>query len=139
MTFIEFFEKDAIENICSGLIQAPDRVILLGDKQKLMQKHAARYKAILRARGAEVEFISRAVNKNKMQAILSVLSAIVEEYDDCVFDLTGGEDLYLVATGIIFERYKDRNLPLQHPQQHDRRRRRGRQDDFGKRRARPFG
>ena len=112
MTFIEFFEKDAIENICSSLAKAPERVFLIGDKQKLMQKHAERYKAILQARGVEVEFICRAVNKNKIQTIIDALSAIVEEYDDCVFDLTGGEDLYLVATGIVFEKYKDRNIQM---------------------------
>ena len=97
MTLIEFFEKDAIENICSSLAKAPERVILLGDKQKLMQKHAERYKAILQARDVEVEFICRTVNKNKMQSIIDALSAIVEEYDDCVFDLTGGEDRFYKA------------------------------------------
>lgn len=112
MTLIEFFEKDSIENICSSLTKAPERVILLGDKQKLMQKHAERYKTILQARGVKVEFDWRTVNKNKMQAIIDALSAIVEEYDDCVFDLTGGEDLYLVATGIVFEKYKDRNIQM---------------------------
>ena len=112
MTLIEFCEKDAIENICSSLIKVPERVILLGDRQKHMQKHAERYKAMLQARGVEVEFIWRAVNKNKMRAIIDALSAIVEEYDDCVFDLTGGEDLYLVATGIVFEKYKDRNIQM---------------------------
>ncbi len=37
---------------------------------------------------------------------------IVEENLNCVFDLTGGEDLYLVATGIVFEKFKDRNVQM---------------------------
>lgn len=112
MTLIEFFEKDAIENICSSLTKAPDRVILIGDKLKLMQRHAENYKVILSSRGMDIEFICRAVNKNKMQTIIDALSMFVEQYDDCVFDLTGGEDLYLVAAGIVSERYKDKNIQM---------------------------
>ncbi len=112
MTFIEFFEKDAIENICSSLAKAPERVILIGDKLKLMQKYAERYRAILQVRNVNVEFICRVVSKNNMRAVIDVLSRIVEEYDDCVIDLTGGEDLYLVAVGIVFEKYRDRGLQM---------------------------
>ena len=108
MTLIEFFEKDAIENICSTLIKPPDRVIFVGYDKKLMEKHAERYQAILAAKKLKVEMRCVAINQNKIQSIIDELSKIVEENDDCVFDLTGGEDLYLVATGIIFERYKNR-------------------------------
>lgn len=112
MTYIEFFEKDAVENICTCLMKAPDRMILLGDKIKLMHKHAERYRKILFDRGIEAEIICRTVNKNNMQSIIDSLSQIVETYDNCVFDLTGGEDLYLVAMGIVFERYKDKGIQM---------------------------
>lgn len=112
MTLIEFFEKDAVENICSSLTKAPDRVILIGDKSKLMQKHAENYRKILSSRGMDVEFICRVINKNNMHTIIEALSMFVEEYDDCVFDLTGGEDLYLVAVGIVSERYKEKNIQM---------------------------
>ena len=111
MTLIEFFEKDAIENICSSLIRIPDRVIMIGDR-KSMKKHTERYETVLTSRGCSVEFIPRTINKNKMQSIVDTLSGIVEEYDDCVFDLTGGDELCLTATGIVCERYKDLNLQM---------------------------
>ena len=112
MTLVELFEKDAIENICSSITKSPDRVILLGDKIKWMQRYAERYKAILQARGVTVDFICLTVNKNRMQAIVDVLSSIAEEYDDCVFDLTGGEDLFLVAAGVVLEKYRDKNIQM---------------------------
>jgi len=34
MTFIEFFDKTCVENICACLSQIPERVIFLGDKKK---------------------------------------------------------------------------------------------------------
>ena len=77
-----------------------------------MQRLAENYKAILSARGLDVEFICRAVNKNKMQTIIDALSMFVEQYDDCVFDLTGCEDLNLVASGIVSERYRDKNIHM---------------------------
>lgn len=112
MTYIEFFDKTAIENICACLANAPERVILIGDKMKLLKAHAQRYQQILAQRGYEVEFICHSVNKNNMGNIVQALSYIVETYEDCVFDLTGGDDLFLVATGIVSERYKDRNIQM---------------------------
>ncbi len=112
MTFIEFFGKDSLENICTCLVKAPDRVILIGDKMKLMQLHAERYSEVLEPRGMKTEFICRTVKKNDLSDIVETLSAIVEEHDDCVFDLTGGDDLCLVAAGMVFERFKDKNIQI---------------------------
>ena len=51
MTYIEFFEKSSLENICACLTNAPERVILLGDKNSLMKKHIEIYKEVFGARG----------------------------------------------------------------------------------------
>lgn len=112
MTYIEFFEKDVVENICTCLIKQPDRVILIGDNLKRMQKSIEIYKKILSDKGIETEFLCRSVCKNNIQTIIDFLSQIIETYEDCVFDLTGGEDLYLVAMGIVFERYKDKGIQM---------------------------
>ena len=112
MTYIEFFDKDVCENICSCLVNPPERVILIGDNKKLLEKHAYRYGEVLRSKGFDIEFLYRSVNKNQIQSIITALTNIIEEYDDCVFDLTGGDELYLTAVGILFERFKDKNLQM---------------------------
>ena len=112
MTYIEFFDKDVCENICSSLVNPPERVILVGDNKKLLEKHAYRYGEVLRSKGVDIEFLYRSVNKNQIQSIITALTNIIEEYDDCVFDLTGGDELYLTAVGILFERFKDKNLQM---------------------------
>ena len=112
MTCIEFFEKDASENICTCLTKTPDRVIFIGDKMKQMKKNVERYKSVISGREIKTELLCRTVNKNNMQSIIDALSQIIETYDDCVFDLTGGEDLYLVAMGIVFEKYKDKGIQM---------------------------
>ncbi|MBQ3330410.1 MAG: DUF1887 family protein [Ruminococcus sp.] len=112
MTYIEFFDLDAVENICSCLVSAPDRVILIGDNMNKLKLHARRYQSLFRNRGMNIEFICKTVNKNRLNSIVDLLSDIVEKYEDCVFDLTGGEDLMLVAVGIVCHRYRDMNLQL---------------------------
>lgn len=108
MTYVEFFDKDAIENICACLAHKPDRVIFLGADKKKMERHIARYKKIFEERNIDIDFaVPKSVTKNNLQTMVDILTQIVEENDDCVFGLTGGEDLHLVAMGIVYERYKD--------------------------------
>ena len=112
MTYIEFFDKDICENICSCLVNPPVHVLLIGDNKKLLEKHAYRYGEVLRSKGFDIEFLYRSVNKNQIQSIITALTNIIEEYAGCVFDLTGGDELYLTAVGILFERFKDKNLQM---------------------------
>ena len=112
MTYIEFFDKDVCENICSCLVNSPERVILIGNNKKLLEKHAERYSELFYSKRLEIEFLYRSVNKNQIQSIITALSNIVEEYDDCVFDLTGGDELYLTSVGILSERFKEKNLQM---------------------------
>jgi len=113
MTYIEFFSPNVVENICTCLARAPQRVILVGDKRRQLQIHAQRYEELFARRGQNIDFQWRSVNKNDMQSIINTLSELIETYDDCVFDLTGGEDLYLVAMGIVSERYSAREIQMQ--------------------------
>ena len=112
MTYIEFFDRASVENICACLTRVPERVVLIGDDYDLLARHCSRYEALFRARGFAVDFVPKSVNNNNLQSIVEVLSQIVEQYDDCVFGLTGGSDLCLVAMGIISERYRDRNVKM---------------------------
>lgn len=112
MTFIEFFDKNSAENICACLAQAPDKVILLGGKYKLMEKYSKRYEKIFSDRGQSVEFVCKSVNHNNLQGVVTVLENIVLENENCAIGLTGGDDLFLAAAGIVYERHKDKNIQL---------------------------
>lgn len=112
MTYIEFFDKNAADNICACLANVPERVVFVGNKAETMKKHGARYESIFVNRGHNVELLYCEVNQNKLDAIVEALASVVEEYDDCVFGLTGGGDLFLVAMGIICERYKTKNIQM---------------------------
>lgn len=108
MTLIEFFDSVSIENVIGALTCEPERVILIGDSGKRMKKGKAAYQKLMQERGLQVEFHHMIVNRNYLQSIVDTLSLIVENNEDCVFDLTGGDDLYLVGVGIIMQKYHGR-------------------------------
>lgn len=108
MTIIEFFDKAAIENVLSALLCGPDRVIFIGDSTKRMNRSLKAYREVLQGRDLNVELLCRGVRKNDLRAIVDTLTSIVEREDDCVFNLDGGEDLYLVAVGMVAQKYPDK-------------------------------
>ncbi|MBQ4039540.1 MAG: hypothetical protein IJC91_00270, partial [Oscillospiraceae bacterium] len=60
------------------------------------------YKEMLRKRGHDVEFTCRTINRNDLSDIVEELTRVIETYDDCLIGLTGGEDLSIVAAGIVY-------------------------------------
>lgn len=112
MTYIEFYDNNEVENICACLAYAPERLILVGPKLDLLQDRKERYRELLEKHGIKPEILCRCINRNQIKVIIDQLSELVETYEDCAFDLTGGEDLYLAAVGIVTERYSARNIQL---------------------------
>lgn len=106
MTIIESFEKAPIENVISVLTSKPTKVIYLGEVSQ-MKSSMIVYEKILKEKGIETEIILKGIQKNNLQNILQVLTEIVETEEECLFDITGGEDLVLLAFGMIYERYKN--------------------------------
>ena len=103
MTIIEFFDREShVENIISTLLCAPDNVIFLGDCKKRIDKLSMAYEKIARSRGINVKFRSKPVNRNSLKSITDAIEEVIDEYDDCIIDLSGGDDLSLVAVGIVY-------------------------------------
>lgn len=112
MTYIEFFDKTAVENICACLTDVPERVIFIGDNSKIMKKHITNYESIFAARGEKVEFLFKTVSKSNLDNAVKLLTEIVNTYEDCVFDITGGEEILLLALGIVYQQYPERNIQI---------------------------
>ncbi len=103
MTVIEFFEKEsAVENIVSTLLCKPDKVVFLGNNSRKMKRSIEKYKAVVQSRGLDVDFEIKSVPANNLMAIVSAIEEILKENTDCVVDLSGGDDLFLVAVGIVY-------------------------------------
>lgn len=112
MTYIEFFDRVSSENISACLTYAPDRVIYIGDNSKLMNKHIEYYDRVFKGRGQNIEFSCKTIPKNNLEKSVEVLTELVEAYDDCVFDINGGDEIFNVALGIVFAQNPDKNLQI---------------------------
>ena len=112
MTVVEFFDKSPIENILSSLTMRLDKVIFIGREDSV--NHSIEiYRNVLMKKGLNIEMEYRLVKENAPEMIGNVLSEIVETEHECAFDLTGGEELFLVAVGMVFQKYKGKkNLQM---------------------------
>lgn len=112
MTYIEFFDKTASENISACLTYIPDRVIYLGDNAKVMKKHITNYERVFSDRGYHIEFLFKTVSKSNLDNAVALLTELVETYEDCVIDITGGTEILLLALGIVYANHPDRNIQI---------------------------
>lgn len=109
MTVVEFFDKNAIENMLSAMLCQPEKVLFVGNSKKQMEPKLEVYREVLKTRCLQdVELDCIGLDQNNLAHIIEVLSGVVEKTDLCVFNLDGGEDLYLVAVGAVAQRYGSR-------------------------------
>jgi len=112
MTFVEFFDSDPIRNVSSALLYTPERVLLVGKYKNILERVVGRYQRVFDERGQQVIFEVKATDKHTVQGFVDLMTEIVETYDDLVFDVDGGDQLMMVAFGIVYERYRDKHIRL---------------------------
>ena len=114
MTIIESFVRAPINNIISALETSVDKIIFLGETEH-MEKHLVVYKKLLKSKGIETELVMKPISAQDLDSILNVLTELVDSEEEIILDITGGDDLVLLAFGIIYERYRTtKNIQLQH-------------------------
>jgi hypothetical protein len=107
MTAIELFDRSPIDNAVSLIVAKPDKIIYIGESS-VMEKNKSVYENLIKSRDLKTKIEYEPIIKNNLNNIVETISRIVEREDECVFDLTGGEDLVLVAMGIVSQKYKDK-------------------------------
>ena len=64
MTIIEFYDKNAIENIAGAMMCRPERVILIGYNHKKMADRSATYIDILKKNSINTEILYTVIENN---------------------------------------------------------------------------
>lgn len=98
-TLVELFDHEAIKNVFAYDALKCERVVFVGNKE--LHDEKGRLGAYLSKRGAP-EVIFRIIKKGEGEE--AVLSEILEKYDNCIIDLTGGSDEMIFAVGKLAER-----------------------------------
>ena len=109
-TLVEFFDKSPLENVVSILAIKPRKVVYLGSNIKVMQHEIERYRRLMDLKGIAVEIECRLILKNDLTQIQELLIQIAEENPGCVIDLTGGDEISLVAVGAVAHHLKERKI-----------------------------
>ena len=114
MTAVEFYDRTPIENAISSLTTAPDKIIFIGDGNRA-KKFLDKMNLFLTKKGldSKIKVDFRKIKRNNLNDIVEVLSDIVNTEEDCVFDLTGGDDLVLVAMGIVYQKFAHKKIKIQ--------------------------
>ena len=112
MKYIEFYDENSIENLCACLMMLPEEVIMVGDNAASMKRHIENCKKMFSARGQNVEFSYKTVSRWKTDQVLQVLEEILQDTKDCVFGITGGDEMAMFALGILCERHKAKNIQV---------------------------
>lgn len=100
-TLIEFFDKSPIENVVGTLLLNPDKVVYIGANKKQMKSQIQNYQTLFHERGILLEIECRVVGKHNLPQIQELLIDLVKENHHCAIDLTGGDELSLVAVGSV--------------------------------------
>ena len=107
MTIIEFFDEDPIENVVSQIVCRPDRIIYLGEKRQ-MERGKPGLLRYLQRTAPEVGTEFRSISRNDVPGLIRLFTELAETCEDCVFDLTGGDDAVLFAMGAVYSRITER-------------------------------
>ncbi len=108
-TIVELFDKCQIENIIACLEYKPEKIVFLGFKEVMTKKKINDLKRFLELRNLDVQIETEVVGRYDYEGIVSKLNTIIDNNEDCYFDLTGGKELVLTAMGEVSA---SRNVPM---------------------------
>lgn len=107
---IEFFDSEPLENLITCLNYKMDKVIFFGHSDTMTDSKVRDTRRALKniCNITDVEFIT--VSQKSLYKVLELLekeiTAEMKGGNKCFFDLSGGEDLVLVAMGMLATQYK---------------------------------
>lgn len=96
----------------SALANSPERVVFIGERKQMKQKDAVFHRFLSAISNSTTELEYRSIKVHALHEIVEVLDQVVQDYPGCCFDLTGGDDLSMVAIGVIYERYRAQGVEL---------------------------
>lgn len=106
MTLIECFAESPLANVIGGIILKPEKIIFAGNSAE-MGKEINKYQSFFRSRGISASIMPLNVDPRDFDMTVKRLEDIITSEDECVFDVTGGDNRIIMAFGAVYERYKN--------------------------------
>ena len=113
MIIAEFYDKySPIRNVVSTIANKPERLILIGDGPIIHRQLPALRGFLVATGNSKTEIEVRPAPEHDLPSILQTIEAVIHDYPDCSFDLTGGDELFFTAAGILYERHREADLRM---------------------------
>ena len=119
MTLIECYTASHIDNLAACLRLQPDQMILVGDVEEAAPA-AERYQALLQKRRIPTELILCDMTGQDFIGIYRLLKHLIGDSRECVIDLTGGNELVIMAVGAVVAELDHRKRSKIRVQRYDR-------------------
>ncbi len=101
-TLIELFDPCQLENVIAALRLYPLKIVFVGFAEEMTEeKSTALANFLQEKRAAKLIIEFRTVERYNFDDIFDTLYDIVDNNENCIFDLTGGKETVLTAMGII--------------------------------------
>ena len=100
-TLIELYDERPLENVVGVEMFRPERVVYICPKDAGGSALQAKLKAYFDHRGLKPELVFLNASVFDTEAMLRRLRKAVEQFPDCVLDITGGTDAVLFAAGLL--------------------------------------
>ncbi len=108
-TLIELFDSVQIENVIAGLRFKPAKIIYVGFKEVMTKSKMKDIEEFFTNRQESPQIEFEIVGRYDYAAIVERLEYILNNNEDCCFDLTGGKELVITAMGAVSA---VRNVPM---------------------------
>lgn len=109
-TLVEIFDAKQYENILSPIIlDNISKVIYVGTREVMTPQKIKNLKSFYRRRKSNLPLEFLYVERDNANSVKSRLTQLVKNNQDCIFDVTGGEDVILAVVGIISQQF---NIPI---------------------------
>ncbi len=105
MTIIEFFDHEMLENIISAIHLNPERMILFGKENDELLRAKKNIDKVFQSKSMKTTVLTEVVDTNDYPSLCKALNSLIDKYPDAIFDLTGGEELILVAMGAVSQKH----------------------------------
>jgi len=100
-TLIELFDDCQLENVIAGLKLNPEKIIYVGLKSAMSQRRQKAIRNFYTKKGIDVEVLFEDIKENDLQDAIDKINSILDNNDDCYFDLTGGSATFHAAVGAV--------------------------------------
>ncbi len=108
-TIIELFDECQVKNVVAALRFMPRKVIFVGYREVMKKKKMNDLKKFFDLRGLKIELEFQFVDRYDYSDAFKTLNRILDENEECCFDLTGGKELIIAAMGALSA---ERSVPM---------------------------